>query len=74
MSTFQKQLLFILVTLLIAILGPLGVDLADATISTRTMLAHVILSLVTTMGALLVKFPVRIWSDEEREEKTDGKA
>lgn len=69
MTTFQKQCLFVLVTLLIAVMVPLGIDLLDATISGRTIAAHIIASVTTTLTALMAKFPQRIWSDAERDEK-----
>lgn len=69
MTTAQKQFVWILATILVAAFGQLAIDLADATVSNRLMAAHTLTAIVTTVGALLAKFPQRIWSDTERGEK-----
>lgn len=73
MTTFQKQFLWVLVTLIIAVITPLSIDLLDATINWRTMTAHILASIAVTMGALLAKFPQKIWTDEERAVKLADK-
>lgn len=69
MTTTQKQALWILATVLVAAFGQLAIDLANEGVSIRLTLAHSLAAVATTVGALLAKFPQRIWSDEEREAK-----
>jgi hypothetical protein len=68
MSNSTKSVLWVLGTVLVALLAQLGVDLANPEAELRFIIAHAMTAVATSVGALLVKLPPKDWDGDERRE------
>lgn len=66
-----KIVLWVTGTILVAILGQVGVDLGNPDAPIRLIVAHALVATATSIGALLVKLPKKEWTEEERAAKTE---
>lgn len=69
MTTTIQQALWIIGTIAVALMSSVGADLLVESTSTRVIVAHALITAGVSVGALLAKFPQRIWSDSERADK-----
>lgn len=75
MSTLAKQIIWVLATIAVAAMTSLSIDLGNPDVPDRMVLSHLLAAIALSVGALLAKFPQKIWTDEERAAKVaDPKA